>query len=84
MTQNTEKRPNIDHSSQRGQYDAVSKKLIQDNPEDWLRQCVKVASSVPQNEQHQADYLQGYLVFGFSCPFFTNAKCPKPHLPAWD
>ena len=27
------------------------------NSENWLRQCVKVATSVTQNVQHQADYL---------------------------
>ena len=37
MTQNIEHPTDIDTPSPRGQYDAVSKILIQDNPEGWIR-----------------------------------------------
>lgn len=37
MTQNIEQSKDTDTSSPRGNYDAVSKILIQENPQDWIR-----------------------------------------------
>ena len=37
MTENIEQSTDNETSSPHGHYDAVSKKLIQDNPEDWIR-----------------------------------------------
>ncbi len=42
MTQNMEQSTSIETSVPRGQYDTVSKKVIQDNPEDWVRFCLNI------------------------------------------
>ena len=42
MTKNMEQSTSTETPAPRGQYDTVSKKVLQDNPEDWVRFCLGI------------------------------------------